>query len=291
MTVEGIAASDDNGKITVGERTVSNGYLRAMQVSLVAGAWCPPLRQDFKAQPKAIVNRAFTDRYGMDVIGRHFAFDQNPGTHEIVGVVGNVAEDGQGASASPYVYACEAAGFWPDPEYVVRTHGDPRGVMSGVRALVHRIDQNRAIFGVKMVDAVVAGALDQPRLNAVLLAGFAAAAIGLASLGVYSLLMLLVSDRTREMGVRMALGAAPAQIVRLIVAGAGRLLAAGMAIGLVLAVAAARALHAALFGVSPIDAPTLAAVAVVLTGVTLAAAAVPAWRASAIEPTDAMRSD
>ena len=163
--------------------------------------------------------------------------------------------------------------------------------MSAVREIVRRIDPNRAIFGVRTVDTVIAGALDQPRLNAGLLMASAAAAIALAALGLYSLLMLLVSDRTREMGVRLALGAAPLQVVVLILAGAGRLLAGGIAIGLALTFAVARVLQAALFGVSPVDGPTLGAAVLVLGGVTLLAALVPAGRAASIDPIDAIRAE
>jgi ABC-type antimicrobial peptide transport system permease subunit len=163
--------------------------------------------------------------------------------------------------------------------------------MSAVREIVHRIDPNRAIFGVKMVDTVIAGALDQPRLNAGLLIVFAAAAIALASLGLYSLLMLLVSERAREMGVRMALGAAPVHVVGLVFAGAGRLLAGGITVGLALTVATARVLRAALFGVSPLDGPTVGAAVLVLAGVTLTAAVVPARRAASIDPIEAIRTE
>jgi putative ABC transport system permease protein len=163
--------------------------------------------------------------------------------------------------------------------------------MSAVRAIVHRLEPNRAIFGVREVNSVIAGALDEPRLNASMLMIFATAAVALASLGLYSLLMLFVSERTREMGVRIALGATPGQVVAMILAGAGRLLVSGVAIGLVLIGAVARVLNAALFGVSPLDAPTLGAAVVVLSGVTLLAALLPARRAAAVDPIEAMRAE
>lgn len=181
IALEGVATADDNGKITVGERTVSTGYLRALGVPLVAGEWCPPLRTDFKAPPKALVNRAFADRYGSALAGRHFTFDQFAGSHEIVGIIGDLIEDGPSASPAPYVYACESAGTWPDPEYVVRTAGDPGALIPAIRQIVHRVDSNRAIFGVKMVEDVIAGALDQPRLNARMLTLFAAIAMTFSS--------------------------------------------------------------------------------------------------------------
>ena len=177
---------------------MSGGYLKAMGAPLIAGDWCPPLRLDPKAPLKSMVNRTFAQRHGFDLIGRHVSFDQFGSAHEIVGIVGDVAEDGPAARAMPYVYACAFAGGWPDPEYVVRTRADQRALMSAARDLVRQLDPNRAVFGVRVVNDVIAGALDQPRLNASMLGMFAGAAIGLASLGLCSLLMLIVSERSRE---------------------------------------------------------------------------------------------
>jgi putative ABC transport system permease protein len=284
ITLDGGAPPDDNGKITIGTRTVSGGYLTAMGTSLLAGTWCPPLRVDPKAPQKAMVNRTFAQKYGPDLIGRHLKYDQFGSAQEIVGIVGDVSEDGPAAASAPYVYSCAIAGGWPDPEYVVRTQSDPRAVMVAVREAVHRLDPNRAVFGVRLVNDVVAGALDQPRLNAGLLALFAASAIALASIGLYSLLMLVVAERSREMGVRMALGAAPSHVVRLVLTGTGRLLAAGIASGLALMTGAARLLNTALFGVASLDAATLGLTVAALTAVTLIVSIVPARRAASIDP-------
>jgi len=238
-----------------------------------------------------MVNRTFAQQHGFDLIGRHVKFDQFGSAQEIVGIVGDVAEDGPAAPAMQYVYACAVAGGWPDPEYVVRTRSDQRALMSAARALVRELDPNRAVFGARAVNDVIASALDQPRLNASLLGLFAGAAIALASLGLYSLLMLIVSERSREMGVRMALGAAPSHVVTLVLAGTGRLLAAGVAIGLALMAAVARVLHAALFGVTSLDAPTLGLTVAALTVVTLIVSIVPARRAASIDPLTSLRAD
>ena len=291
IALEGAAPSEDNGKITVGQRTVSTGYLQAMGVSLIAGAWCPPLRLDFKTPGKTMVNRAFAQRHGFDVIGRHITFDQFGTPQEIVGILGNVAEDGPGTPAVPYVYSCQSAGAWPDPEYVVRTRGEPRAVMSNIREVIHRLDGTRAVFGVKPVNDVIAAALDRPRLNASMLGMFAAAAIALASLGLYSLLSLIVSERSREMGMRMALGAAPGHVARLVFAGTGRLLIGGMVMGVALMAGAARILRTVLYGVGPLDAATLTGTAVALAGVAFAVSVVPAWRAASVDPIASIRAE
>jgi putative ABC transport system permease protein len=183
------------------------------------------------------------------------------------------------------------AGGWPDPEYVVRTRGDARALMRQIRQLVHGVDSSRAVFGMRMLDTVMDDALEQPRLNTRFLALFAAAAMLLASVGLYSLISLVVTARTREIGVRIALGAGRGQIMRLVVAGAGRLLAGGILLGLVLTLAAERLIRSTLFGVSPLDAFSLAGAVLVLAVVAALAAFLPARKAARIDPLDAIRMD
>jgi predicted permease len=297
IVLEGLAQTEEHGTYTVGERTIDAGYLKALKIPLLAGTWCPvaePLDESKPAPAKAMVNRRFVELYGkgQNVIGRHFRFAQNPGTQtpdEIVGVVGDAREDGLAASPTPYLYTCLAAGSWPDPEYVVRTKGDPRAMMQQVRQIVHGIEPNRAVFGVKLLDTIVEEALEQPRLNTRFIALFAVVAMLLASVGLYSLLSLVVTARTREIGVRIALGAGRAQIMRLVLAGAAQLLAAGIVAGLALTFGAERLIKSVLFGVSPLDALTLTAAVAVLAAVSLLAAFIPAQRAASIDPLDAMR--
>ena len=189
------------------------------------------------------------------------------------------------------MYACAQAGGWPDPEYVIRTSGEPSATMGAIRQIVHTIDPNRAVFGVRMVDDVMAAALDQPRLNAGLLSLFAGIAMALASLGLHSLLMLLVAERTRELGVRIALGSSPTQVVALVLAGGGRLFAGGIAAGLTITIAVARLFSAALFEVSPFSGPTLSTAVLMFALVAFFAAAIPALRAAAIDQIEAMRAE
>jgi putative ABC transport system permease protein len=297
IVLEGLAQTEEHGTYTVGERTVSSGYLKALKIPLLAGNWCPnvePLKLDKPTPAKAMVNRRFVELYGkgQDIVGRHYRFAQNLVTQapdEIVGVVGDAREDGLAAAPSPYIYTCQAAGSWPDPEYVVRTKGDPRALMRQVRQLVHGVEPNRAVFGVKLLNTVVDEALEQPRLNTRFVAMFAAAAMLLASVGLYSLISLVVTARTREIGVRIALGAGRAQIMRLVLAGAAQLLASGIVAGLALTLGAQRLIKSVLFGVSPLDALTLAAAVAVLAAVSMLAAFLPARRAASIDPLDAMR--
>jgi len=290
LALEGMSTTEDNGRISVGVRYVTAGYLKALEVPLTAGGWCPPLRREpFNAPGKAMVNRAFLDRYGTDLVGRHLTLDQSGTNHEIVGIIGNMIEDGPSVPPTPYLYVCATSFSWPDPEYVVRGPRDPRLLLPAIRQIVRRLAANRAVFGARPVAEVVAGALDQPRLNAQMLTLFAAAAMTLASVGLYSLLTLVISERVRDLGVRIALGARPVRVVGLVVAGAGRLLAAGIGAGLALTYATGRVVQTALFGLRATDARTLAGAAALLGAVAIVAAAVPAMRAARIDPIAAIR--
>ena len=203
-------------------------------------------------------------------------------------------EDNLNVTPAPYVYVCLNPGDWPDPEYVVRTRAI-RGVALGFHAalpsIVHSVDPARAVFGVKTLESVLDEGLEQPRLNTRMLTLFALAAMALASVGLYSLVSLSVTSRTREIGVRMTLGAEPGQIMLQVIARVGRLLAAGMAVGLVLTFLADRVLRSVLFGVSPTDSLTLAGTILALAAVALLASFVPALRAARIDPLEAIRTE
>jgi putative ABC transport system permease protein len=298
VALEGEGQTPENGPFMTGQRTITSGYLQTLNVPLLAGAWCPPLEPfKFNSSIKAVVNRRFVELYAknQNVVGRWFKYTQsslaNAPANQIVGVVGDAREDAIGLAPTPYLYDCPTAGSWPDPEYVVRARGNAHALMGQVRQIVHGIDPHRAVFGMKMLDSVLDDALEQPRLNANLLGFFAAAAMLLASVGLYSLIMLMVTARRREIGVRMALGADSGKIMRLVLAGAGRLVAAGIAFGIGLALVAERALKSALFGVSPLDPWTLAGAVALLALVSLGAAFFPARRAAAVDPLDAIRAE
>jgi predicted permease len=290
--LEGAATAEDEGKMPVGERTVSPGYLKALQAPLIAGTWCPELRLDFKAPPRAMVNRRFVEVYGRgaNVVGRHVLLDNPPVSMEIVGVVGDLKEDAVSAPVYPYVYYCVMGGNWPDPEYTVRAAADPLSMLGSVRQLVHQIAPGRAIFGVRTLDEALAGDLNQPRANARMLALFALVAMLLASVGLYGLLTQIVNSRRQEIGIRMAVGADAGRIVRSIVTGALALVAIGIAAGAFLVLAARPAFAALLFGVSPMDGISLALAGAVLGIVSAVAALAPARLAARIDPVETLRA-
>jgi putative ABC transport system permease protein len=298
VQLEGLANTEQSATLTIGGRTIGGGYLQALKVPLLAGEWCPALRPfESNGANKSLVNRQFLEQYakGQNILGRHTRYPMstqaNPPMNEIVGVVGDVREDSLAATPAPYIYDCASAGSWPDPDYVVRTRGDASAIMRQVTQIVHGVDPSRAVFGMKMLNSLLDDALEQPRLNTRFLAGFAAMAMLLASVGLYSLISIVVTARTREIGVRIALGASSTEIIRMVFAGAGKMLAAGTLLGLALTLAAERVIKTVLFGVSPLDGPTLAAAVGVLCAVSSLAAWLPARRAAAIDPLDAIRAE
>jgi putative ABC transport system permease protein len=294
IQLEGAAGEDPQGRISVGYRTISSGYLEALQTPLLTGERCPQLRARVTGVAFALVNRRFAERHGsgQNLIGRRFKMEGFPGADwRIIGIVGDMVEDGVGTQTSPYVYACAGGGMWPDPEYVVRAAGDPLSVMASIRETVRRVDGTRPIFGVRPVGEVIADALEAPRVNSSLLTAFAAFALGLAALGLYGLLMLYVMERRREMGIRMALGAAPRDVLRLVLGDAARLAAVGLPLGMALTWLAGRALQGVLYGVTPFDPQALAGAACVLAAAIAVAAWIPAHRAAGVSAMEAMRID
>jgi len=292
------ARTEDTGKITTGERSISRGYLKAIGAPILAGLDCPDLRTLAAPPPKALVNRRFVELFGKgrNLVGQHIRFLQDVVTPdsqalEIVGVAGDLREDAVNVAPGPYLYVCLAPGGWPDPEYVVRALGSPAALEQAIRPIAHQIDPTRAVFGVKTVPEVLNASLDEPRLKSRVVTVFALSAMLLASVGLYSLVTLVVTARTREIGVRMTLGAEPRQIVEQLLAGVVRPLAIGVAAGLLLTWMAGRLLRSLLFGVSAMDAATLAGAVLGLAVVAAAAAYVPARRAAHIDPLAAIRGE
>lgn len=284
---------EGNAIITAGERSVTRDYFSAVGTQLVAGQSCPELRAMNHDVHKAVVNRRFVDQFspGMNPIGRSLQLRDNKATFEITGVVADAREDALNTAPVPYVYVCLAPGDWPDPEYVVRTEGDPQALFAAVRKTAHRIDSTRAIFGLATLSDVVNATLDQPRLESRMLTFFAIAGLLLAGVGIYCLATLIVLSGKREIGVRMALGATPQEIARRVLGNVTRLLFVGMLAGLAAALAAAQGLRALLFGVGANDATTLAATAIIIAVVMLAAGWIPARRAAKLDPLQAMRAE
>jgi putative ABC transport system permease protein len=209
----------------------------------------------------------------------------------VIGVVGNAHNSSLDQDPAPAMYFPAMVRVWPLMDVVVRTSGDPESVLSAVRHKVHDLDGELPVANVKTMEQWLTNSEAQPRLNAVLLAVFAVVALAIAAVGIYGVLSYSVSQRTREIGLRMAIGAQRGNVVGLVVREGMTVATCGIAIGLVGALAASQALGTLLFGVQARDPVTFAAVATALAAVALAACYVPARRASQVDPNVALRDE
>jgi putative ABC transport system permease protein len=286
--------------ILANHRAVSRGYLPLMGIRIVRGRGFTDVDRQ-GALPVAIVNEAFASQFfpGGDPIGQRFAwgteFDGSSPWLEIVGIVGNVlqAPDAE-AKAEAYVpyeqYPDDFFGpIYRNVKLVVRAAGDPSSLAPAMRQMVHDLDADQPVVNVRTMEAVMDVAVAQPKFRTVLLVGFAAVALLLASVGIYGLVAHGVAQREREFGVRLALGAAPERVQSLVVREGLTLAAGGLALGAVAAVFAVQLLRTVLFSVTPWD----PAAWVLASGALLAAAAFAAWiparRVVRVDPANALR--
>jgi len=208
-------------------------------------------------------------------------------------VVVGVAKDSKFQSldepAAPAVYFPVAQSFASEVNFVVRTSADPLSMARPVEQAIHSLDPSLPLYGIRSLETSIGAAYFAQRLGASLLGFFGALALALAAVGMYAVLAYSVTQRAREMGIRMALGASRADVLRLVLGQGLSLAGAGLAIGLMLAVAVTRLMRSLLFGVSATDVTTLAGVSVLLLAVICAASILPARKATRIDPIVVMR--
>jgi putative ABC transport system permease protein len=241
-----------------------------------------------------LVSAALAERLwpGTDAIGRHIRLGgPDAPSRTVIGVVGNVKHAGLDATTTMQWYAPERQWGSSDSQVmlIVRTANDPASVAASVRRTIASIDATQPVIRVATMDQVIAQSTAQRRLALVLFAAFAGAALLLSIAGIYGVLAGSVAERTREIGLRSALGAAPREIVALVVRQGGALAFLGIVLGLGGAILLTRFLRTLLFGVAPNDPATLSASVAILGVITLAACAIPAIRAVRIDPSEALR--
>jgi predicted permease len=271
------------------------GYFETMRIPLIAGRTFGD-QDGLKGAPTVIVNQAFANKYfpGENPLGKRIrpGVGDNVFEHplrEIVGVVGDIKRKGLTAGEDPQYFLPYAQAVITSPYLVVRTSGDPLLLQSALRAAVHEMDKSVPVYQVATLEDYISKSTAQPRFQALLLTGFASIALVLAAIGLYGLLSYMVSQRTLEIGLRMALGAQRSDVLGMIVRRGLTLALIGVGTGIVISIAITRLLSGMLFGIPPTDPVTFAATAALLLFVGIAASCVPAFRAARMDPMKTLR--
>jgi putative ABC transport system permease protein len=272
-------------------RRTTPGFLNALRVPLISGRWLD-ITDTANAPGTVVVNQEFAKRFfgGKNPLGRHLQLSGDPmKTREIVGIVGTIKHGSLDESPRAAMYVSIDQLTPPDMTVVVRSSGNPAQLSAALRDAVFSLDPNQAISTIRSMDDVVSGSVAQPRFASQILGLFAVLALLLAAVGLYGLIAYTVSQRTHEIGIRMALGAEPRDVLKLVIGQGLKLALAGTAIGIVGALALTRLMQGLLFQVSPTDPITFISVTGLLTIVALAASYLPARRAMRVDPMIALR--
>jgi putative ABC transport system permease protein len=289
---EGLMAPNPENDPSADRFSVSAGYLRTMKIPLLAG-------RDFtdgdreETAPVVVVNRALARRFwgGSSALGKRVKVGDLDGPwRTIIGIAGDVKHRGLDAPQSLQIYLPREQ-FYADNDMVLalRTAGSPSNVGRAASAAVRALDRDQVVDHVGTMEDTMADSAGRRRFAATVLGAFAGMALLLATIGIYGVVARSVTQRRREFGIRMALGAPRVAVLRLVAAGTLPWIAAGLALGLAGAFAFTRLLASELFGIGPRDPGTLAAVVAVLAGVGLSASLLPARRATRLDPSTVLR--
>ena len=295
VTIAGRPPAKPGENLSTTVRTVLPGYFHTLGIPLERGRVFTNADNTLEAPIRFVVNHAFVEKFmpAEEPLGHQISVemgDTNP-FGEIVGVVGNVKEGALDRDPTPTVYYNHAHLVYTGMNFVVRAKGDPLALADPVRRAIHGIDSAQPVSQFRTLDAVVRETFARQRFSALLLVGFSLVSLLLAAVGIYGVLAYSVTERTREIGVRLALGAEPGRIQALVLGGALRVVLLGAVAGIGGALALTGLLKSLLFGVKAHDAATFAAASAVLIAVALASAWLPARRASRLAPVDALRME
>jgi len=290
------AGGKDGGPVEafIGLHLAGPEYVETLRVPLLRGRWFA--ERDRQGTPAvAVVDEAAAGKYwaGRDPVGQRIDLSPALGPEfpaaEVVGVIGNVKYDQVAADMAPNVYLSYQQSSYPGYFVILRSTGDPLALADAVRAAVTGVRSNVPVYDLLTMEQRIANSTSRDKFNMLLLLAFAVLALVLAAVGLYGVLAYSVTQRTREIGIRMALGARTGDVLRLIVKQGLRLVLAGSLLGLAGALALTRLLRSLLFGVSSTDPLTFVTVPVLLAAVAVLACWLPARRAAKVDPVEALR--
>jgi predicted permease len=280
---------------------VEPDYLKAMGIPLLRGRFFT-LQDNERSPHVVVVDEVFAQQYfaNQDPIGKRINVKGSNQPEQIVGVVGHVrqwglgSDDQQSLRSDLYIPCLQmpddfVAAAPSGSAVVVRTGDASSGLLDSIRHLSAQMSSQQVIFGAQTMDSLISDSVASQRFSMILLLVFAVLALILASVGIYGVISYVVGQRAHEIGIRMALGARPQDILRLILSRGGRLTGLGIAVGLAAALGLTRLMASLLYGVGATDPLTFAGVAVLLTLVALVACYVPARRATKVDPVVALR--
>jgi putative ABC transport system permease protein len=296
--VEGDAPSDPSRMKSAHYQIVTTDYFRALGIAILDGRAFDD-HDIASSRPVCMVNEEFARRHLADrnPIGAHVRVSPmgmsgaNAVSREVVGVVHQVREQPGERDRAVEIYVPLEQNPWYSASIVVQTAEEPAAIASAVEDAVAHVDKDQPVTSVRTITEIASAATASPRFRAQLVGAFAAAALGLAMIGVFGVLALSVRQRAREFGIRMALGARAVDVLAIVLGTGARLTGAGLAIGVGGAIALTRFLETLLFGVTPLDPPALAASALLLGVCALGACAVPALKAIRVSPASTLRQD
>jgi putative ABC transport system permease protein len=282
-----------NERPVVDARPVTAGYFTAMNIPVLAGRDVSEGDTPDK-HPVAVIHETFARQIypGDNPIGRTFILNLgNDQPHEIIGVVGDVKLTTVEGEIRPTAYLSSRQYAFGLMTFVVRTTGDPARLAPSAVRVIRDIDALLPVSSARPLEEVFAESIARPRLTAIAMSVFAAAALLLAALGVYGIVAYSVSQRAREFGIRVALGARPGQIISMVVGQNLRIVALGLGAGVLTAIPATRLLRGLLFQVGPNDPATFVAIGVMLAGVAIVASYLPARRGTQVDPAVTLKAD
>ena len=297
LTFEGVTANAERGNLAsfeVDQRAITPDYFTTMRTPLLEGRFFTS--QDVRGRPNvAIVDETLARRLWPDAspVGRRFTFgrfpEKPPDWVEIVGVVRHIRHHKLDANVREEVYYPHALVSFSQMTLAIRTASEPLSMVGAVRDTVRSLDQDQPVSRIRTMDELVSGALAPARFTMLLLIIFAGVAAALAVIGIYGVMSHAVSQRTHEIGVRMALGAQVSDVLKMTLGQGARLVALGIGAGLFGAFALTRLMASLLFNVSATDSTTFIVISVILAGVALVACFIPARKAAKVDPMVALR--